>query len=125
MKYVYPFAIRYAVTSQAFASFAFGGRNFWHTNCIGVEQRGQLPVRNVAKSVPRLSTRRQAMQTFLYPIAQTLFLEAVRRIRFTRRLTAAFSRSQPNDSELRRTSARFCCKALFAFFYSLLAMYIP
>ena len=28
--------------------------------------------------------------------------------------TAAFSRSQPTDSQLRRTSSRFCCKALFA-----------
>ena len=27
--------------------------------------------------------------------------------------TAAFSRSQPTDSPLRRTSSRFCCKALF------------
>jgi hypothetical protein len=27
--------------------------------------------------------------------------------------TAAFSRSQPTDSQLRRTSSRFCCKALF------------
>ena len=31
-----------------------------------------------------------------------------------RRLTAAFSRSQPIDSQLRRTSSRFCCKALLA-----------
>jgi hypothetical protein len=31
-------------------------------------------------------------------------------------LTAAFSRSQPIDSQLRRTSSRFCCKALFAVF---------
>jgi len=30
--------------------------------------------------------------------------------------TAAFSRSQPNDSQLRRTSSRFCCKALLAVF---------
>ena len=29
------------------------------------------------------------------------------------RLTAAFSRSQPTDSQYRRTSSRFCCKALF------------
>jgi hypothetical protein len=28
-------------------------------------------------------------------------------------LTAAFSRSQPIDSQLRRTSSLFCCKALF------------
>ena len=28
--------------------------------------------------------------------------------------TAAFSRSQPIDSQLRRTSSRFCCKALLA-----------
>ena len=27
--------------------------------------------------------------------------------------TAAFSRSQPTDSQLRTTSSRFCCKALF------------
>jgi hypothetical protein len=27
--------------------------------------------------------------------------------------TAAFSRSQPTDSQYRRTSSRFCCKALF------------
>jgi hypothetical protein len=27
--------------------------------------------------------------------------------------TAAFSRSQPTDSQYRKTSSRFCCKALF------------
>jgi hypothetical protein len=31
-------------------------------------------------------------------------------------ITAAFSRSQPVDSQLRRTSSRFCWKALFAVF---------
>jgi hypothetical protein len=35
-----------------------------------------------------------------------------RRSRVNARGTAAFSRSQPKDSQLRRTSSRFCCKAL-------------
>jgi hypothetical protein len=38
------------------------------------------------------------------------------RQRFFFGLTAAFSRSQPTDSQLRRTSSRFCCKALLAIF---------
>jgi hypothetical protein len=35
-------------------------------------------------------------------------------------LTAAFSRSQPIDSQCRRTSSRFCCKALLGLPFSLL-----
>ena len=38
--------------------------------------------------------------------------------------TAAFSRSQPTDSQYRKTSSRFCCKALFGMpgFFDWMAM---